>query len=378
MCRSIFDTALYGEINGLSKEDVVSCLGDLSKGYRELCGKFTVGQKNMSLNDFMRKYDIQYHHIMNNPIIMTAREEFRNAIVNGLEVSDYISKAFINMQGDKHIGRVLSPFMIDKSNDEKSKVMEKYGNILLQIESFSGERINTVLDFINSKLIEYIGENDVRDTVIDLLTSIELFFYVFGYYPRVSRDIALYLTYRSTLHEAKANLGESVGLDQVGHMWFEKISTAGTGGYWKNLLKDTFSGNGEINTPLSVLEESYEYVREKRTPITFNIVEVNVDVEQEKITNNEEENNMEEKINEAVKDCMDGIKDAKSKFEEEIKKEQSKESKFTVGEKILIGVGCVAAGIGLAFLGKYLYDEFVDTVEVDTNNNESFFETMFK
>lgn len=316
-------------------------------------------------------------------LFLYSREE---VIRNMISVTHFIS----------HIGYKLSPF--GGMNKSREEIMERYGEILCRYDDFtSNEEINTFTDLI------HVATSKVP---LQLLIAIEDFARVFGFYPRVSCDIAIVF-----LDMVLQNT-EQKEIQELNNIIERDIQS----GYWKNLLKDkTATRSGIFSNVHFYLKDYYGYEKDKRNKSGESIVEFTPECEQcedlvdvyyrvmqEEVKVNPEilksfgvdlevvkENHEKEKVmseenkikegenmenKEEIKgegmNC-DQDKRSEEKVESPKSEEEKKEGKSDTNY-LGIGLGFVAGaivGAGLFYLGRKLYEEKIDIVTLDNSEN---------
>lgn len=386
MCRKIYGSVYHDLVKDLDPEKVCHALKRLTKLYKDIVESLVPRHiRHQIFNPKCQSYSVQLSEVVLDKISSEAanswnisRDIFGQAISEN-QCSDVILNNIRSLEYEKHIGRVLCPFMIDKSKDQKDSVMNDFMPLVLQVEHFNENGdIESVLDVVNS-LVKY---PPVSEQIICLLVrSIEEFFYTTGYYPRVSRDIGLVF-----LWEALKD-GKDI-IPAFGVSAFEdNLRTICSGGYFRTLMKNT-----DIDKPFAmdvkdqdkaIIEHYYKTLFSKdglNVVYTINgfdvggyngLLQCNFGEENSSAEN---ELNNEEKENEnmGIENSINGnsFVDETINYREEIEKAMNESSNGdSLWKKIAIIGGCVAAGALAGWGLSKLFDEVIDTTEVVNDDN---------
>lgn len=397
MCRKIYGSVYHNLVKDLDPERVCVALKRLTKIYTDITdGLVPRSIRDMLLDPRNKSCDVRLSEAVLDSVSESVAESWSNAkdilgqAIADNRCSDVILDNIRTLGYDKHIGRVLCPFMIDKNKDQKDSVMNELMPLVLQVEHFNenGE-IESVLDIVNS-LVKY---PPVSEQIICLLVrSIEEFFYLTGYYPRVSRDIGLVLLWEALKDEKDAIPAFRVSAFE------ENLGIVCSGGYFRTLMKNTdiekpfnvkISGDKIVGDE-AVIKYYYDTLFSKEgLNVIYSINGLDVsgysslldfaeeeeakekEKEEDEMITNEKVNN-ENPINEEseTKEKSKGIFD---RCVDEMRERMSNVTEEEKGlfKKIAVGIGCVVSGIAIGWGLTRLYDEYVDTTEVI--NDDTFF-----
>lgn len=387
MCRKIYGSVYHALVKDLDPEKVCHALKRLTRVYKNIVNSIVPDNiRDKIFNPNYQTYSVQLSKVVLDRISSEAsdswnmsRDIFARSIAEN-RCSDVILDNIKALEYDKHIGRALCPFMIDKNKDQKDSVMNDFMPLVLQVEHFNenGE-IESVLDIVNS-LVKY---PPVSEQIIYLLVrAIEEFFYVTGYYPRVSRDIGLVLLWEASREEKDTSPENGTTLFE------ENLRTVCSGGYFRTLMKNTdidkpLSTNVEMDQDVSIIDNYYKSLFNKDgLNVVYTIDGFDVggynellqidfgkedSVTEDKMDKKEEENksmNIENEIN-----GMSFVDEAVN-YKEEIEKAMNESAnEDSLWKKIAVVGGCVIVGALAGWGISKLFDDVFDTTEVVNDDN---------
>lgn len=390
MCRKIYGSVYHNIVKDLDPEKVCRVLKRLTKIYKDITNGIVPDDvRSKIFNPNYQSYSVQLSKSVASKISREVLESWN--ISKGIlgrsitedKCSDLILDNLRTLKYDKHIGRALCPFMIDKSKDQKDSVMKDLMPLVLQVEHFNenGE-IESVLDVVNS-LVKY---PPVSEQIICLLVrSIEEFFYITGYYPRISRDIGLVLLWEASKEE------KDVSLENNSTQFEENLRTVCSGGYFRTLMKNTdidksLTTNVEVDQDVAIIEYYYKSLFSKDgLNVVYTIDGFDISGYEELMLCgfNKENSETENESNEQEMEEKDMSKfniDNGNEFAEEVKEhikemEEEMEKEVSNGNSLIKNIaiigGCIFAGAIVGWGIARLFDEVIDTTEVV--NDETFF-----
>lgn len=387
MCKKIYGSVYHNLVKDLEPEKVCHALKRLTKIYKDIVDEIIpVDVRHKIFNPKHQSYSVRLSEDVLERISNEAadawnisKDVFGRGLLNN-QLSDIILNNIKVLEYEKHIGRILCPFMIDKTKDQKDSVMNDFIPLVLQVEHFNenGE-IESVLDVVNS-LVKY---PPVSEQIIYLLVrSIEEFFYVTGYYPRVSRDIGLILLWEALRDEKDVVPAFKISAFE------EKLGIVCSGGYFRTLMKNTdinkpFTGNKGNDQDKAIIEYYYKSLFSKdglNVVYTINgfdvggydgllkydfngedlVIESESDIEKEENCNMDIENEINKK----------NFVDETINYKEEIEKAMNESNNGdSLWKKIAIIGGCVMAGALVGWGITKLFDDVFDTTEVVNDDN---------